>query len=63
MLKESAGVKSANIQLSRFEQYIKAINNLTYPLFSPDEDILYFNERYEKDEFYIMFDELNQDFS
>ena len=63
MLKESAGVKSANIQLSMFEQYFKAINNPTDPFFSPDEDILYFNERYEKDEFNIMFDELNQDFS
>lgn len=63
MLKESAGVKSANIQLSNFEQYFKAINNPTDPFFSPDEDILYFNERYEKDEFNIMFDERNLDFS
>lgn len=63
MLKESAGVKSANIQLSNFEQYFKAINNPTDPFFSPDEDILYLNERYEKDEFNIMFDERNLDFS
>ena len=56
-------MKSANIQLSRFEQYFKAINNPTHTFFSPDEDILYFNERYEKDEFNIMFDEPNQEFS
>ena len=63
MLKESAGVKSANKQLSRFEQYFKAINNPMDPFLSPDEDVLYFNEHCEKDEFNIMFDELNLDFS
>ena len=56
-------MKSANIQLSSFEQYFKAINNPMDPFFSPDEDVLYFKERYEKDEFNIMFDELNLDFS
>ena len=62
MLKESAAVKSANIQLSSFKQYFKANNNPTDSFFSPDEDILYSNERDEKDEINIMFDELNQDF-
>ena len=35
------------------------MNNPSEPFFSPDEDILYFNERYENNEFGIMFDELN----
>ena len=63
MLKESAGVKSAKIPLSTFEKYFKAINNPTDHFFSPDEDVLHFIERYERDEFTIMFDELNIDIS
>ena len=31
--------------------------------YSPDEDIIFFNERYEKDEFIVMFEELNVPFS
>ena len=59
LLKESAGMKPSNVALSSFEQYFKAVNNPSEPFFSPDEDILYFNERYENNEFGIMFDELN----
>lgn len=63
MLKELAHVKPANIALSSFEEYFKAINNPADPFFAPDEDILYFNERYVNDEFSIMFEELNLNFS
>ena len=42
-----------------FERYFKAINNPTDPFFTPDEDILFFNERYVKSELQIMFNELN----
>lgn len=63
LLKESAGMKSANIPLSSFEQYFKAVNNPQDPFYSPDEDILYFNERYENDEFNIIFEELNLNIS
>ena len=59
LLKESAGMKPSNVALSSFEQYFKAANNPSEQFFSPDEDILYFNERYENSEFSIMFDELN----
>ena len=52
-------MKPSNVALSSFEQYFKAVNNPSEPFFSPDEDILYFNERYENNEFGIMFDELN----
>ena len=48
MLKESVGMKPANINLSSFEQYFKAVNNPTDPFYTPDEDELFFNERYEK---------------
>ena len=64
LLKEhAAGVKPANIPLTSFEKYFKAINNPLDPFYSPDEDILFFNERYENNEFNIMFEELNVDFS
>lgn len=63
MLKETAGIKSANIPLSSFERYFKAINNPSDPFYIPDEDVIFFNDRYEKNEFNIMFDELNVNFS
>lgn len=63
MLKETAGIKSANIPLSSFERYFKAINNPSDPFYTPDEDVIFFNDRYEKNEFSIMFDGLNVNFS
>ena len=33
------------------------------PFYIPDEDIIFFNERYEQNEFDIMFEELNTFFS
>ena len=59
MLKELVHVKPANIALSSFEDYFKAVNNPADPFFAQDEDILYFDERYVNDEFSIMFEELN----
>ena len=63
MLKELAYVKPANIALSSFERYFKAVNNPSDPFYASDEDILYFNERYVNNEFSVMFAELNTDFS
>ena len=63
LLKETAGIKPSNIPLTSFENYFKAINNPTDPFYTPDEDVLFFNERYENNEFNIMFAELNIDFS
>lgn len=63
LLKETAGIKPSNISLTSFETYFKAVNNPIDPFYSPDEDILFFNERYEKNEFNTMFEELNIDFS
>ena len=33
------------------------------PFYSPDEDIIHFNERYANEEFGIVFGELNEEFS
>ena len=63
MLKQLAHVKPANIPLSSFEDYFNAVNNPNDPFFTPDEDVIYFNERYVQTEFSIMFDELNLNFS
>ena len=63
LLKELAGIKPANIPLTAFEQYFKAINNPIDPFYIPDEDIICFNEQYEQNEFDIMFEELNTFFS
>ena len=63
MLKELSHVKPANIPLSRFEEYFKSVNNPADPFYTPDEDVMNFNERYVNEEFGIMFDELNVEFS
>ena len=63
LLKETAGVRTTKVSLSSFEQYFKAVNNPSDPFFSPDEDVIYFTERYKSNEFAIMFQELNLPFS
>lgn len=61
MLKESCGIKTSQIDITTFENYFKAINNPNDHFFSPDEDVLYFNDRYLNNEFEVMFEELNSD--
>ena len=39
------------------------MNNPADQFYIPGEDVLYFNERYEKNEFSIMFEELNTPFT
>ena len=56
MLKELSHVKPANIPLSKFEEYFKFVNNPSDPFYTPDEDVMNFNERYVNEEFGIMFD-------
>ena len=55
--------QNANIPLSSFEQYFKAVNNPLDPFFTPDEDVVHLNEHYVNNEFDIIFDELNLDFT
>ena len=60
---EGSGLCKSNISLSVFEQYFNSVNNLESPFFTADEDILHFIDRYERNEFDIMFHELNLPFS
>lgn len=65
-MKELAHVKPANIPLSAFEQYFKSVSNPDdHFFFTPDEDILYFNERCVNNDFsiIILIDELNLNFT
>ena len=60
MLKETANIKnSSNNNMCTFERYFKAIDNPSDPFFAPDEDVLFFNERYLQNELQVMFSELN----
>lgn len=63
LLKESSNIKASNININIFEMYFKAINDPADPFFQPDEEILYFYERYVQDELNIMFSELNVEIS
>ena len=63
MLKQSAHIKSPDIPLSSFEEYLKAVNNSEDPFFQVDEDIVHFNYRFVHDEFQVMFHELDSDVS
>ena len=49
--------------ISSFEQYFRYTNNPLDPLYSADADIIHFNERYANEEFNIMFEESNINFS
>ena len=44
------------------KKIFRAVNNPSDPFYTPDEDILYFNERYVNNEFVIMFEELKINF-
>ena len=57
MLKPSANVKQCAVFLTVFEWYFSSINNPEDPFFTPDEDVIYFIERYERNEMDIMFQE------
>ena len=59
MLKDASHIKAPNIPLSSFETYFKAVNNPDDHFFNPDEDVLYFNERFVNNEFHVMFGELD----
>ena len=54
-----AQTNSINVSITDFGDYFKAINNPEGPCFQPDEDILYFNERFLNSEIQTMVDELN----
>ena len=45
MLKKASGLKTSSIGITEFERYFNSVSNPDDPFFTPDEDILYFNER------------------
>ena len=49
--------------MSSFEEYFKAVNNPEDPFFQVDEDIVHFNERFVREEFQVMFHELDSEVS
>ncbi|MEW8548380.1 MAG: reverse transcriptase family protein, partial [Candidatus Thiodiazotropha sp.] len=64
LLKQTAKIETnSKISSQTFSEYFQAINNPSDRFYQADEDILFFNERYLKGEFQIMFDELNVEIS
>jgi len=55
--------KSDKLKTDDFFRYFKSINDPDTHFYQPDEDILYFNERYLNEEFQVMFDDLNIEIS
>ena len=51
--------KSNSLTADMFTLYFKAINDPGDIFFQPDDDIIFFNERYLNGEMQVMFDELN----
>jgi hypothetical protein len=59
MLKEVSHVSyPKNITADMFSKYFKAINNPDDPFYQADEDIIYFNDRFMRQELDVMFEEL-----
>ena len=63
MLKSVSHIPIDSSRLSDFETYFRAVSDPDDHLFTPDEDVLHFNERYLQNEFTIMFEELNSKIS
>ena len=60
LLKQAANLKTkCSIDAKRFSEYFKAISDPNDRFYQPDEDILYFNDRYAQGEFQVMFEELD----
>ena len=60
LLKQAANINSqSNITSEQLAEYFKAVNDPSDSFYQADDDVIFFNERYVKGEFQIMFDELN----
>ena len=55
----SVKTRSCKLGADQFLDYFKSINDPNSRFFQPDEDVLYFNDRYLKGELQVMFDQLN----
>ena len=62
LLKQTANKNTKNsISSKQFADYFKAVNDPSDRFYQVDEDILFFNGRYVRGEFQIIFDELNRE--
>ena len=60
LLKQSANLNNkCSIDAKKFSEYFQSISDPNDRFYQPDEDILYFNERYMQGELQVMFEELN----
>ena len=60
LLKQAANIKTkCSVDAKRFAEYFQAVNDPNDIFYQPDEDVLYFNERYAQGEIQVMFEELN----
>ena len=55
----ASNISQPNISLNNFAACFKAVNNPDCVFYTPDDDIIYFNERYLKGELQVMFNELD----
>ena len=66
LLKDAANVNnstSRNISSNQFAEYFKAINNPDDIFFQPDEEVIFFQERFLDSEIQVMFSELDAEIS
>ena len=64
MLKQTAHVENkSSVTSEKFAEYFQAINNPNDTFYQADDDILFFNERYIRGAFQVMFEELNAEIS
>ena len=64
MLKQMAHVENkSSVTSEKIAEYFQAINNPNDTFYQADDDILFFNERYIRGEFQVMFEELNAEIS
>ena len=63
LLKGASNISQPNISLNNFAAYFKAVNNPDSVFYTPDDDVIYFNERYLKGELQVMFSELDSTIS
>lgn len=62
LLKNAANITtctSKSLSVNNFTEYFKAINNPDNAFFQPDEEVIYFNERFLNSEIQVMFSELD----
>ena len=60
LLKQAAYITNkCSIDAKRFAEYFQSVSASDDRFYQPDEDIIYFNERYVQGEFQVMFEQLN----